>query len=85
MALQVAQKGEHKHQGFPYIYHALSLLCANTTSIFDVSHIKFCMCAVNSLSARHYYQRDNALQSRQRRAREDVSLSETKKRQVLEM
>lgn len=52
VASQVGLKRERKHQGFPYIYHALSLLCANTTSIFDVSRIKFCMCAVNSFKER---------------------------------
>lgn len=77
MALQVCVKWQHKYQGFPYIYHALGLLCANTTPIFDVSHIKFCMCAVNLFRARHYYQRGNALQLRQRHVRVDVHFSET--------
>lgn len=48
------------------------MLCANSISIFDVSHIKFCTCAVNLFSTRDLVSKGTALHSRQRHVKVDV-------------
>lgn len=54
------QKRKYRHQGFPYIYHALS----HTTSIFEVSHIKFSTCAVDSRRRRRSHLMGEVRQAR---------------------